>query len=270
VDNKPEQNDFPVDPGLTGRANNYFLLIYAFACYLMAASIAGILYLGGNIILSVIVPGIAGYFLPLLVLTKRFRLGFAGQFKLHRPEPAVLTLVLLIAAAAIYPVDAVTWLFQRGMSADSDYISILLAFKPKGAMGFLAMALGMVVVTSAGEELLFRGLVQSVFHRNMGAALAILLSGLVFGVSHGTLLIIPGATVLGILLAFVFHRTGNLFYPMIIHAALNLVSLIKLHLASEETITGSGWSAPEPLWALVSAAALAVLLFALVRQTVRE
>lgn len=241
--------------------NNWFLLIYAFACFLMASSLVGILYLNGNVVLSVILPGIFGYILPLAIITRRYNLSFMTEFRLSVPDATTTILVIIIAAAAIYPVDALSWLFRRGRQVDSDYIEILLAFKPKGVVHLVGMAVGLGLITPLGEELLYRGVVQSIFHRNMTPIAAILLSALVFALSHGVLYVIPGVTLLGIILAYVFYRTGSLVYPVIIHAVFNLFSLYRLSRLSEETIREFEWSPPSAAWLVVTAI---VLLFVLV------
>ena len=263
----PEGEEPAGEPGLFGRMNNWFLLVYAFACYLMASSLLGILYLNGNVVLSVILPGIFGYILPLVIIIKRYQLSFTAEFRLFMPEAVTAALVIVIAAAAIYPVDTLSWLFRRGRPVDSDYINILLAFKPKGAWHFAGMALGLGVIIPLGEELLFRGVIQSVFHRNMAAAAAIFLSALVFGASHGVLYVIPGVTVLGIILAYVFYRTGGLTYTVIIHSLFNLFSLYRLNGLSEETIENFEWSAPDAGWLAVTMIVLLAALALLTRHT---
>ena len=250
--------------------NNWFLLIYAFACYLMASSLMGILYLNGNVVLSVILPGIFGYILPLMIITRRYGLSFLGEFRLSRPDPVTAGLVVLIAAAAIYPVDAISYFFERGRPVESDYIEILLAFKPKGFWHFAGMALGLGLVGPLGEELLYRGTVQSIFHRNMRIGAAILLSALVFGASHGILYVIPGVTALGIILAWVFYRTGVLTYALIIHSIFNLFSLYRLSRISEETIKNFEWSPPDAGWLTGTSVILLVALVLFARHTARR
>jgi len=263
----PEGKEPDGAKGLFDRMNNWLLLIYAFACFLMASSLVGILYLNGNVVLSVILPGIFGYILPLMILTRRYRLSFTGEFRLLVPDTVTAVLVLVIAAATIYPVDALSWLFRRGRPVDSEYINILLAFKPKGIWHLAAMALGLGIITPLGEEILYRGVVQSIFHRNMTAAAAILLSAIVFAVSHGVLYVIPGVTLLGIVLAYVFYRTGNLTCAVMIHALFNLFSLYRLNTLSEETISNFEWSAPDTGWLVVSITILLAALAAFTRHT---
>lgn len=257
----------PIDPGLFGRVNNYFLLIYAFACYLMASSLSGLLYLGGRATLSVVIPALVGYLLPLWVLTARYGLSLPRETRLRRPDAPAAALVLAASAAVIYPFDSVTWLFERWRPADSDYISILLAFKPKGILHFAAMTLGMAVLTPLGEEMLFRGLLQQTLRRNMGAATAVVLSGLLFAVSHGTLFLIPGVALLGIMIAWVYHRTGNLLYAVLIHAVFNFFSLWRLHEATEESLRSAGGPGPDWRWLLGSAVVLVAALRMLAGRT---
>jgi membrane protease YdiL (CAAX protease family) len=257
------------EPGLFGRMNNWFLLIYALACYLMASSLMGIFYLNGNVVLSVIVPGVFGYILPLMIITRRYSLSFLEEFRLHAPDARTMLIVIIIAAAAIYPVDALSWLFRRGRPVDSDYIEILLAFKPKGVWNFAGMALGLGIITAVGEELLYRGTVQSIFHRNMSVFAAVSLAALVFAASHGSAYVIPGTTLLGAILGWVFYRTGILTYSIAIHAIFNLFSLYRLSRLSEETIRAWEWSAPDVTRLVISTAVLIAALVWFNRSTAR-
>jgi membrane protease YdiL (CAAX protease family) len=263
----PEGEGPAGEPGLFGRMNNWFLLIYAFACYLMASSLVGLLYLNGNVVLSVILPGIVGYILPMVIITRRYNLSFTGELRLLAPDAVTAALVIVIAAAAIYPVDAIAYLARKGRPVDTDYINILLAFKPKGVWHYAAMALGLGVITPIGEEVLFRGVVQSIFHRNMTPFGAILLGSLVFAASHGVLYVIPGAMALGAVLGFVFYRTGVLTYAVMIHALFNLFSLYRLSRLSEETILDYQWAAPGAGGLAASSVVLIAALVLLVRHT---
>ncbi len=266
----PEGEEPKVEPGLFGRMNNWFLLIYAFACFMMASSLVGILYLNGNVVLSVILPAIFGYILPLAIITRRYNLSFIGQFRLSVPDATTTALVIIIAAAAIYPVDALSWFFRRGRQVDSDYIEILLAFKPKGALHLIGMAVGLGLITPLGEELLYRGTIQAIFHRNMTAIAAILVSALVFALSHGVLYLIPGVTLLGIILAYVFYRTGSLIYTVMIHSIFNLFSLYRLTRLSEDTIREFEWSAPSAGWLIATSLILLFVLVIFNRHTARR
>jgi membrane protease YdiL (CAAX protease family) len=153
---------------------------------------------------------------------------------------------------------------------ESDYIEILLAFKPKGALHAVGMALGLGLAGPLGEELLYRGTVQSIFHRNMTPLGAILLGALVFAASHGVLYVIPGVTALGIILGYVFYRTGVLTYAVIIHSIFNLFSLYRLSRLSEETIRDFDWTPPDAGWLAATSVILLVALVLFTRHTSRQ
>ena len=86
---------------------------------------------------------------------------------------------------------------------------------------WLSFAL-MVVIGPIMEELLFRrGLTESL--RPWGWKLAVLLSGVLFGVYHGNLEQFFYASFLGILLSYVYLYTGKVRYSIFLHMAINFV-----------------------------------------------
>ena len=82
--------------------------------------------------------------------------------------------------------------------------------------------LGTCVIAPLGEEFIFRKLFID-RARRFGDAPAILLSGLLFGLFHGNLFQFFYAAMLGILLAYVYTRTNNLWLCVGMHATINLM-----------------------------------------------
>ena len=76
-----------------------------------------------------------------------------------------------------------------------------------------------------GEELLFRKLLVDRV-RGYGDKVAILLSGLLFGLFHGNLFQFFYAFLLGMILAYVYTRSGDLRWCVAMHAAVNLLGSI--------------------------------------------
>lgn len=87
-----------------------------------------------------------------------------------------------------------------------------------------------VVLAPVMEETLFRGIIQGSIYRRDGAVKSILLSALLFGVFH----IIPqqviNAFLVGIILGYIYFRTGSLLTVIILHALNNAISYILLEL----------------------------------------
>ncbi len=83
------------------------------------------------------------------------------------------------------------------------------------------------------EELFFRGLLLRSLARlfgNLGGwvgpALAMIITGVLFGLAHAESLQLLGLALFGIALSFVSYRTGRLGMNMVAHASFNLVALV--------------------------------------------
>ena len=85
--------------------------------------------------------------------------------------------------------------------------------------------LGVCICAPLGEELLFRKLLID-RTRRFGDLPAILLSGLLFGLFHGNLFQFFYAAAVGMVLAYVYTRTGKYLWCVAMHAALNFVGSI--------------------------------------------
>jgi membrane protease YdiL (CAAX protease family) len=257
VEHEPERDEpefefYEPPPDIFDRVNNYLLLVYAAACFLMYVSVIGMLVIGERYILSLSIPGIVAFIGPLYLLSRRFSLSFTDAYRLALPDPLATVCVLLIAAGSIIPVEALSSVIERRWPPDADYISFIIAIKPKGIGSFIAVALGLAVVTPLGEELLFRGFIQRILARNMNGRLAVLLAALLFAIVHFELAVIPAIAVLGIIFGYIFYRTGNLFYPILAHGLYNLVSLVRLHITPIEDLEAGGYEPLPVTWAAVS------------------
>lgn len=90
----------------------------------------------------------------------------------------------------------------------------------------LAMVFAGTFIAPAVEELFFRGYVFRAVAIRRGAPLAYLISAATFAAFHlaggGSLLpILPGLFVIGLMLCFAYHRTGNLLADITAHAVNN-------------------------------------------------
>lgn len=95
-----------------------------------------------------------------------------------------------------------------------------------------ATLLGTCVVAPLGEEFIFRKLFID-RARRFGDAPAIIFSGVLFGLFHGNLFQFFYAAALGILLAYVYTRTNNIWLTVSMHAAVNLMGGVIVPALSE-------------------------------------
>lgn len=86
-------------------------------------------------------------------------------------------------------------------------------------------ALCTCICAPLGEELLFRKLLID-RTRRYGDTVSILLSGVLFGLFHGNLFQFFYAAAVGILLAYVYTRTGKYLYCVAMHAVMNFMGSV--------------------------------------------
>ncbi|MBL7138515.1 MAG: CPBP family intramembrane metalloprotease [Bacteroidales bacterium] len=92
--------------------------------------------------------------------------------------------------------------------------------------GFLLNLLMIAILPAIGEELLFRGLLQRLFHDWLGNIhVAIILAGLLFGAMHLQFYGFLPRTVLGILFGYLFFWSGSLWIPIFAHFLNNAVAV---------------------------------------------
>lgn len=90
-----------------------------------------------------------------------------------------------------------------------------------------------VICAPIFEELFFRKILIDKT-ASFGELPAIVLSGLMFGLFHGNLTQFPYAFAIGIFFGFIYIRTGNISYTMILHAMINCVGAVVSSLVMEE------------------------------------
>lgn len=90
-----------------------------------------------------------------------------------------------------------------------------------------------VVAAPILEELFFRGIILDGFLKNYDPKYAILASAFLFAVIHGNLPQGVGAFLSGILIGWVYWKTGSVLAGIIIHLINNLISFISVMLIPE-------------------------------------
>ncbi len=75
------------------------------------------------------------------------------------------------------------------------------------------------------EELLFRGFIQPAVRTSFGKLKAIFISGLLFASVHLNAYVFLQIFILGLLLAYLFEKTGSLIAPITVHIFHNTATL---------------------------------------------
>ena len=87
----------------------------------------------------------------------------------------------------------------------------------------------MVIVAPIGEELVFRKLIIDRTHK-YGAFVAVGLSALIFGLTHGNFYQFFYCLFVGIILGYVYYVSGNIILSIALHASLNFVGTVVVSL----------------------------------------
>jgi membrane protease YdiL (CAAX protease family) len=98
---------------------------------------------------------------------------------------------------------------------------------------------GAIILAPLGEELLFRGILQTSIRKLIPARsgslrhrwAAIAITAVLFGAMHyATPQFVPALTVFGLVLGYLYERTGSLWIPVLVHMLFNGKTLLWYHL----------------------------------------
>lgn len=145
---------------------------------------------------------------------------------LRRPRSWLVAVAWMIGALlAILATGALVSLLPLPQSPGSEQGLTPTQWEPRYAAAFAANFILFALIAPFVEELMFRGLGQSLL-RIFGRVPAILLVGIAFGASHG---LVEGLLVLvpfGIFLAVVRDQTESVYPGMVVHAVWNGSALL--------------------------------------------
>ena len=224
----PESNTDLKSTDVFTAVNNYLLLFLCASCLLASGYLQQVFMIIGLSSLGISVSALAGIVLPLWALLRRIGPGVASQLRLARPKAPRLAYLVLATLATVVIVDQIYLINQQFNPVPREYVEGLEALRPAGGWEFLTLFLGLCVLAPIGEELLFRGMVQQIFTRNMGPVVGFLLAGLLFGAAHYQIHLLVSISFFGVILSFIYFASGNLTYSIIAHALFNTVSLLQL------------------------------------------
>jgi membrane protease YdiL (CAAX protease family) len=119
----------------------------------------------------------------------------------------------------------------------------------------LLLVIGAIVVIGVAplcEELFFRGVLFRVLRQRMALWPAAIVDGILFGLVHGSFVILPVLAVLGIVFCYVYDRTGSLYPTIALHSLNNTIAY--------GATTDNGWVPAAVVGALVIAACVVGLV----------
>jgi len=98
-------------------------------------------------------------------------------------------------------------------------------------IGFTAIG----IAAPIAEEFVFReGVAGNMFRAGFNKWAVILISAFIFGAIHGNPAQVPFAAAMGVVLAIIYYKTGNIVVPIILHILNNTAACIQTNVLGEE------------------------------------
>ena len=149
-----------------------------------------------------------------------------------RPVSSTWMIIAAVGTLIAIPlVSLVTILvyFTLGQPLENPQLDFLL---PDGLSAFDALAMLFLAGFAApfGEELLFRGILYSMFRERWGIWIGVLVSSFLFGLIHGNLAVGLTGFLLSILTALVFEYSNSLWTAILVHTLNNSIKIVLLYL----------------------------------------
>jgi membrane protease YdiL (CAAX protease family) len=94
--------------------------------------------------------------------------------------------------------------------------------------GQIIGAIAAIIVAPIAEELFFRGVIFNALSIYMPKIGAIIISGIIFGLAHGQMDVVPELAVTGMVLATVYDNTRCIWSNMLSHAMFNSISVVAI------------------------------------------
>ena len=142
-------------------------------------------------------------------------------------RPTSVALAARIAIVIVVGIFVLEWVVTRLPFEDPGKEQGLAPthWLPGHDTAFAANIVLFVAIAPCVEEILFRGLGQSLLRR-FGPVAAIVLVGLLFGVWHGLLIALLVLVPFGWGLAYLRERTNSVYPGIVVHALFNAVAII--------------------------------------------
>ncbi len=149
-----------------------------------------------------------------------------------RPASPAWILISVVVTLMVIPVAGLITIlgfYITGQPFENPQLDFLL---PEGlsAIDALAMIFLAGIAAPFGEELLFRGVLYTMFRERWAIWLSVVVSSLLFGLIHGNFAVGVTGFLLGIVAALVFEFSNSLWTAVLVHAINNSLKIGLLYL----------------------------------------
>ena len=196
----------------------------------------------------VMMPQLLMILFPALIMATMLTTSLRKSLRLRMPHWTVLPLSVLVGITLhpAYTLLAKTISYAYPVSEQAAE-SMKPFVEQISTAPWLSVLFLMAVVPAICEELAFRGFIFGGLVRSRGSFRAVLVTAIMFGISHGVVQQSIAATFMGVLLGWVALRTGSVLPCMLIHVTNNAMSV------SMQRLLDSNWGGAKMILASTDA-----------------
>ena len=218
----------------------------------------------------ILLPQLGLILAPVLLMATMLTTSLRTSLRVRRSHWTTWPLAILLGAT-LHPTYVILAGYVKHLyPISSDAMAGMKPFVDQiSAAPLPAVIMLMAVIPAICEELAFRGFIFGGLVRGHGRFRAVIVTSVLFGISHGVLQQSISATIMGCLLGWVALRTGSVIPGMLIHVTNNALSV------SLGRIAESNWAAKDlflkvsgeelnysPLWIVISIpVAMTIILY---------
>ena len=176
---------------------------------------------------------VAGILLPMTILLRRLQRPVRAELWLFGLSGRQIMGVILAMIGTIPIAYALGALNAALVTPDPQELAVQKNLVPVDTASFAAGIVAVVLMAPLGEEVLFRGLLLGTMGRHVRPVLAVILVGVVFGMTHLAPWVILPISFVGIVLGLLVLCTRTLTAAWIGHVLFNLTGYLELALTRD-------------------------------------
>ncbi len=157
--------------------------------------------------------------------------------RLKLPPNEVLLLSVPLGLSLGVLTDELDRIVQIFLPTPEIFLQYLESLRADTALDWLLLVMGVVVIASISEEILFRGFLQVSLERKGDITKAVILSSVSWTIIHINPYWAIQIFVTGVVLGFLAWRTNSVFPSIIVHGLNNFLSLLAINFDISETMS---------------------------------
>lgn len=183
----------------------------------------------------VLVPQVLILF-PAIVMATMFTTSIRESLRIRMPHWTAFPIAILLGVTLHPTYVMLSKVINHLYPVSEQAIAAMKPFAEQiSSAPWLGIVLLMALLPAVCEELAFRGFIFGGLVREKGKLRAVILTAVMFGVSHGVLQQSIAASIMGLVLGWITLRTGSILPCILIHFTNNALSV------SLDRIASSGW-----------------------------